>query len=782
MASGGAVNVKNAEIFPLRLHVYATHEAQQPLPSVFEFDNSKATPDRSQPLADERLFRFIFETPWTGKQRVADVFAPMSEMGAYSFDDPEVQREFQPGKISASVQVVFNAYATTYTDLAQECRSRIGSCGLPLSSIEKMIADDRLEFGLTMTQNTKNTTSSPDVRTCRRTDKPLVKGVIFIEQVSMFDPATNTVLAKDQALLKLRDKILAKHALIDITNDTERDRMARDMKAIIDREMAVFFSSRGTLQNPTVESLRPFHTPELRTWCTFGPSIMYLCLHSRAKSTKEFYLNLIRTVRARRDVSSERINEWARFYFKKGSLTAYAYAFVSFCGAVVALLAISLAYLDDVQNENVAGQPWDPKKVTGTEDNKIASIEGADDCDGVARENYAQAMDIICNGEDVFPENVPFSRSQDPDIETFRNIRRLLRLYVPVLMLGAVTTDKLVYDAPLLANTQTPAIAHTFCAMLPFTLFMQLVGTREATELKATNAFRDRAQEIERSEKLGMDLPVQIIEGTANSDSVMLPVNVFYKKHDGGEVMAEAQKQRAFRVIAQRSELTGPIHAIIDNTRLQTEMFIVEHMSPAIEANTRSVSTFYQLCGGFSTTMFAEQRKFNWAFTYTGVNGRPTYGIPFNDLVIPSNRLTGIATSIRSAVGLEKVLVLSKLEAAKCDMIIALEEPAPSFDASDEPDLSVPIAAGVKELIDNLAISWDDAGRLTGSARGTPIHRPIIPITGRVKDIGVKEAEALQKVAKMHAWSVINVRWRRVAKLDIPGTDPIDILDVDFFF
>jgi hypothetical protein len=782
--SGGGVGVKNAEIFPLHLHVCASHEAQQPLPSVFVFGVEKATPQRTMPLDNDELFRFVFEVPWTGKQRRSEVFAPLAQMGAYSFDDAEVQRQFAPGMISQSVQILFNAYATTYTDINQQCRSRVGSCGLTLRALENIVGRDDIVFGMTMLQNTKNTTTDSDPSNCRRTDQQLTKGIVFIEAAQVIEPGTDRALTREQAIGVLRSRLLEKNEALDVTTEIDQDKMARNMKAIIDREMSVFFGAHGMLRTPSIDPLRPFHTPELRTWSTFGPSLMILCLLSRVMSKRRFFLGVVRTIRERRDLSSARAIDWANEFFRSGQLTANAYAFISFCGSMLTLIGISLVYLDDVENENVATQPWDPKKVIGTEDNKVASIEGGDDCDGVARENYALAMDIVNNSFHLFGDDdskYHLSAAEAEDVALFKLVRRLLRMYVPVLMLGDVTTDKLVYGGPMEVD-KDKAIAHTFCALIPFSLLLKMVGVEQSAEIKTTRAYRDRQADVERFGSFEDDLPVMVAEGTASADPLMMPIEVFYKKHAGGQSMAEAQRLRALNVVATRSELVAKVHELIDSSRLQTEMFITAHLSDMIANNRESVSTFYQWAAGFSCTMFADIRKFNWAFSYTGVDGRSTYGVPFNDFVIETNRLIGAPRPNKRSSGIVSTLTISKLEAAQIDMIIGSEEPSPSFDNDHQPDLSVPIAAGVKEMIDNLALKWDNGGRLTGSTRGTPMHRPVIPVSGRIKDIGVAEAQALQAVAKMHAWSSIRVRWTRVAKLDVPFTDPIDVLDVDFYF
>lgn len=661
------------EVFPVRLHVYGTHELRRDRPSLA--------------VRLERDGAFEATIEWRGEQ----CYAPLARLGAYSF---KALRKAEPGKISRAARIVFNAYASTLNDELMPCWSRVGSTNVTLEQLGRLLRGDPMRLALV--QNAIDVDPLHSGEDVVRTDEALIKGFISIDE-ARFDGDLEAALLPEQTSF-------------DMASAANLRRASLEMNNVINRLMAQFFGPTAALPRATISPLIRFHAPVSQRDQLVMASLGYPMNRSRPAEHLEAAIAIVCW---RRDLSPAALADTARRLFAGRVPRATAYAFYSFCAAVIALLANSLAYLDDFANRNKQGEPWQAALVEGDEDNKCARTELADDCEGLALECLMIAMDLFDGVEGS---------------ELLGWIGRVVRLYVPGQMFGAVTNAKMVYGDVLTRDT---TLAHTYCALIPFERFDAMLTPDARAKLAKTRAYQSYA-------RVSLDLPILVLEGTATIDATMLPIDDYYTDAD--------ELATAMALCATRSQFTNDLHAALGTARLQTEMLAVER-----RATLRDLSAFYKWVNGFTTPVFAESRLLDFAFYY---DAGMTYGVRFNDLLLASN------------YRLMPTVELSEREAAVLDNVLALDETVPRILAPEGTigrDLGLTI-------------------RRRAPSPSTAFHKPRVLVTGRAADIGPDEIAALQRIAALRDWAAIETRWHRVARVDLPHLEPIDILDVVYVY
>jgi hypothetical protein len=727
--AGGGSRAK-AENFPVRLHVFGTHELRRDQPQVTVLLAS-AVDARHKPLRPGAL-NFEVAIEWHGVDSVEQLCAPLRKLGAYTFAG--VGRAFQPGRVSRAARVVINAYASTQNKEGEACFVRAGCTVFTLDDV--LNALDGTVIWEALVQNSADV--QPESRRTGdvvRSDEPLIKGSVTLRRAWLVGGTR----------ADLERSLLPPSPDFDMLTTAQMRAVALEMNALIDRNMNLFFGKNAFLPMPTIEPLRKYHAPVVLMEQLIMPTLGYVLNRSSRAPPAAVFIKLQRIVSERRGLPVEWLQDTLRRMRDPAQpmpRRADVMAVCSFVGAMLTVLANALAYIDDFVNWNRAGEPWDDANVQGDEDNKIARALGADDCEGLALEVMMLAADLYFDGDEM---------------ETLRLIVWLIRLYVPGHVFGAVTNAKLEYGG---ASTMTAGntLAHTFFGLIPFDSFRKLCPPELQTRLGASQRWQTAAANGPLYARL--DLPWIVGEGTAIVDATMQPLDYYYAPNEQTELAA------AVALSTRKVTLADELQSIIGETRLQTEMLTVERVDAALLANKRDQSGFYKWVNGFSTSVFGDARMLDFAFYYDN-RGERSYGVRFNDLMKPRN------VPPSQPMHIVPTAVLTEREAAVVDNIIALEEPVPQLTHTDV-DESKLGGAAERAFVAKLQL------QRRAPMPSTPAHRSRLLVTARARDVGPAEIKALERLASLDDWAAVNAAWHRVASFELPVLEPIDVLDVVF--
>lgn len=742
----GGVGRACGETFPVRLHVFGTHELRRERPDAHLFGSERLDEARQSLNADDDGFWFDTSIEWRGVAREEDVYAPMRALGAYTFAD--VNRLFEPYKISRSARVVFNAYAKSLNPERQACWVRVGSASFCVAEIEQLLAGGS-QMTYALVQNAVDYVSSrphPDVL---RDDAPLIKGRVTIVSASL-DGGT---------LDDFKQSLLAIQPDFDMGSVAEMRRAALEMTKAINRVMATFFGPNAALPSPSIAPLIRFHAVVTLKDQLVVASLGYCTNAAPRPPPFAFFARCMRAVCWRRNLSVDDLNATAEALFGTSNrmpTRARALAFYSFSIAVLTMLALSLVYIEDFANKNVAGRDWSDTLVEGDEDHKIARTELGDDCEGLALEIYMLALDLFFSGNDIIADarNEP-----EPLVRLLRNVVRVLRLYVPGMKFGAVTNAKLTYGGSS-TMTRDNTLAHTYTCFIPFDKFIALQSpdvVRQLTQSRHYGAYAEQRVLMER-----LDLPVLVGEGTANVDAWMRPIDLAYADDPQSLEIAAS-------LCARKASLLERIHASLDGTRAQIEIYALDRYSNQHSANQRDVSDFYKWSNGFTTAIFADTLMLDFAFYYR--NRGPsmperTYGVTFNDLLLKTS-----SDETERQVRMMPTTTLTRREAAVMDNVMALDEVVPRVDVDQRVD-ELPIPRALIGL----------ARSIHAPSPSTALHQSRIVVSLRVADVGDVEVSRLNDLAVTEDWAAIELRAYRLATIAMENVDPIDVVDIVFRF
>lgn len=761
--NGGTAKRSCCEVAPLRLHVYGTHELLRPNPAVFLFSESLFGRNGAEPLektADG--FAFDASIEWRGPASVDKVYAPIAALGGYKFSDSEVNRLFQPYKISRSARITFNGYATTYNDNEQRGMARVGSASLTLDQLFALLRGDVNQQTLPMAQSIDDIANGK--QSTARQIRSIQKGWIVVSGATVadandasFKPEGNDAVGALSALL------LDAQPTFDVGTATQMEQMTDKMRAIISREMRLFFGKTATMPIASIPALSRWHNPEERLEQIFMPSLGYTLPESWLPSDPEYYIRFVRIEMQRRAVDAKTVLDASEHFFA-GHLTSIgAFGFCSFGCAIITMFSSSLAYLQDFNNTNRNDRQWKDELVHSCEDNKIARTERVDDCEGLTLEALMHAWEMM--------RRCTFDPRRSEAEAIAARIQQMLQIYVPGFVLGAVTGAKMDYTNPS-TMTKANTAAHTYGMLVPLSQLLAML-TPDDADVVRNGAFYQSAKAL--LEKLDADgalasLNPLICEGTASVDGVIQPIEVIYASDP-------AQMAVAVNLLTTKAALLIRVHQIIDDTNLETPMLVVERADRDLAQNKRSMSKFYQWKAAFQTKAFADVGFYNFALRYVGANGQNRVCVRFNDFMLASHRRV-VATPIAPAVEMTPTLRITPYESALIDNLLALEEPVPCMRTGDR--LPTPQAScdrKVVALIDALAVP-----RRREPMQGTLIHTPNIIITCRVEDLEHLEVSALQRLAKLADWASITITWRRIGVISIDHAAPHDILEMNLAF
>ena len=730
----GGAGMPQCETLPIRLHVYGTHELRRMTPST-------AVVFREQ----MQQYSFSSEIEWRGVASQWDLYAPLRDRRAYTF--AEVDRLFEPFKVSRAARIVVNSYASTQNTEGQKCWVRAGSTEITQDELRSILDGNALKIAFL--QNAADV----DVSTSRgrgvlRTDDPLCKGTLLVRSATIVDGTRDDF---EQSLLE-------RQPAFDMSSTEEIVKAAKEMNIVIDRNMATFFHSGAPLRNPTISPLLRFHAPVSMRDQLVMASLGYALNKSMKPPPLEFFTNALTVVLQRRALSVLQMLSIGNAMFDTKSPLpprSERFAFISLAAGVVTLFATSLAYIEDFANKNKADKPWDATLVEGDEDNKIARAEGADDCEGLALESTMIAFDLIDRAEEIIEGS-----AKDDLSKLLWLVVRVLRLYVPGQTFGAVTNAKLAMGCASEMSREN-TLAHTYCTLIPFDKFDAMLSTETRASISTTDAYRQMQQRRPVIERLQL-LPVAICEGTAMIEATMLLIDLYYDETQKDEL------ETAARVMQFKSKIVEPIHDRVCKTRLYVEMLAAERYDDSYADNRRDLSVFYKWVNGFTTPMFAESRVIDMALYYEyGDGGSRTYGVRFNDFLMSSFFKNDTQPKIR----MMPTTVITKREAAVIDNILALEEAVPNILSPSKESLA---SAETKRELQTIVITNREP------TKSTVMHKGRILVSTRAHDIGDDEIAALKDVASMQNWASITVDWRPIARVNVPNLEPMQIVDIIF--
>lgn len=730
----GGVGQADCEIFPLYVHTFGTHELRRGKIDSSVLFNKELAYENQTPRNDKtNEFKFSVRLEWKGVASVSDVYAPLARRSAYTF--VEVGRKFEPYKISRSARVVFNAYARSMNSDDQMCWVRTGSTSFTIPELRSALNGEILRSALV--QNAKDVVRDKHHRDVVRNDSPLIKGEIGILAARL----------ENGTLSDFDNSLLPPQLQFDLQTIAQLRDAAIEMSCVIDREMLTFFGVNACIPASSIDPLTRFHAPSSLRDQLVMIALGYSLNNASKPAPFSFFIRSIEVLLFRRNLTAATLNRITSAIFVGLSVKrAELLALCSFATSVVALFASLLVYIEDFANSNVAGRPWMASLIEIDEDHKIARAECADDCEGLTLETLMLAIDLIERSNDIAIDAAQPSEMQ----QLFRNVVRVMKLYVPGMKFGAVTNTRFEDSntSPLATSlTKTETLGHTYSVFIPFDKFIGSQSSESLTRLRQTRAYSSYATQLDLMRRL--NLPVLVGEGTAITEGCIMPLELAYEDDVASQSIAHF-------VCARKTAILDQLRDLLEKTRCQVESFsIPAPLTDALRDNRHDLSNFYKWSNGFTTPIFAESRLMDFAFVYKQ-NTSCTYGITFTDFVLGTSKRT---------VETIPTVDISKREAAVIDNILALEEPVPRLLGSDE----------------NLNVS-DELRRFENRRRepmpSTMLHHNRLLVMLRAQDIGTNELTALRRAFETIDYASIAVKSYRLGRVDLPTLEPIDIVDI----
>jgi hypothetical protein len=695
--------------------MYCSHEARTELPVCVTLDG--------------RL-DFSVNVPLANPQTESEVYAPMRDIGCYE-SLASVGRGFRAGTFSQSTSLYFCVYATTYNEDRQECFTDVGVACVALLELTQRNDWFRIPIVLNTVNVSRKASMSRTLEAEPRAEPSLVKGHILVRR-AVFSGTRPQFLPLQPAFDTYAPDVSVRLQL--------QKRAQTIMQEIADRELRPFFNAEQRLSRLSSPILHGFHTVEYRPNHHYTHLCGYVVQRSLRATSAEYFFNAMTIVLERHRSDVVTMASYGRALLVDGARGANRHAFLSYLGAVLMLHGNSVVYMDDCINRNRAGYEWRNDLIEVVEDNKARWLDG-DDCEGSGNQGYKGARDALVVLRDVGDAN--------PMTALATLMYRLLRLYVPGLVLAASTNKSLRHGA--MSLTINAALAHTFTMLVPYELFARLDNS--GSDLSQSRFYRERATELEQSVRLR--LPPLIIEGTSCMESTAMAADACYDEHED-----ESRCEIGRSAYDAQVDANECVHAYTHSTRWQTElMCFADRDCAELSDNTKPLSTFYVWLCMFVTTCF--ERRIGWAFTYRR-NNTSIYGVTFNDFMRAANRT-------RASVALERVVTLSETEAAMTDVFLSTTEPEPPLIAPANP--TPRLADGVQKRLDALV-------RHGSPGACTPMHRRRYVMTVRLRDLGEREMDALEHIARDARWTAISWSSRALAAPLLDGLPPLEFVDV----
>jgi hypothetical protein len=700
--AGGPAGEPGSEVYPLRCDAHGTHQLSH-------YGSKRANDSLEHVTVFERRAR-SHKFSVRIEAHSNRLFMPYQRGGAYSEPiDVAVVRESSSSEeltVANSSTVILYFYATTFSESGQACWSHVGTALLSVQTLLQL-RSKTTTIEAVVVQNRDNDARTP-------INHPLVKGRVVISNVRTERIAVRAVATR-----------------YDIDTGAERMQEAAElMDDVIDRGMLAYFGQtpalggQSFLTRPTRPFLRPFHCPEFRTERMPLPASAYSMLMPSGALDVDYYERLVTVALYRSGMTRSEALLLARDCDELSGTLADRAAFASFAVRAMCVFAVSQCYVSDFLNHNVDGargqqDAWAAgSRMEGDEDFKVCRLCGGDDCEGVALEVHMHVRQL-CHTTDT-----ALLQRMSP---LLRAVRSHLRLYVPTLVLGAVTNKKLTTQQ----LDQSAVMAHTYAVLLPYWQFYDASASPVRTYLQRSRFYRERADELAPYRR--EPLTALIGEGTAPMDPAMRPVSAYYAAAGGNDDDDDERVEVALKVARDRRRYTDVVAsqlAAYGAGAVNMEVF------GAPDTNRSDYSPFYKYSVSLATPEFADLRTFDWALVYQRDSEQQrTVGVRIESLLDPGSTRVPTAQII-------PFVDMSEEECRTADAILLDQEPVPSLTAGPQPATQ---SVGRVRLVQQLCAKGarqTDRAQLIG-ARQTVLHRRQTFLTVRECDIDGAVVNAL---------------------------------------
>lgn len=537
--------------------------------------------------------------------------------------------------ISASASLGINCYVLTNTETGQACESCAGSAYI---SLFHLLENDQQHNGhkLWLADNTGD-------------DGLIAKAQIHIISAKLVSPAGHHHVDLRFAPVTPTTVLPPSPAGAFVDSKEPQRRMER----IIAQSMKTFFGHTALFTGPSIPAGEKTHCPEYRTPRLSLPGGAYAVRLPLELPDAGVFVHFLKIVLWREGMSLDddidRLADTLRQQLDRTDDAGPDPAFHVACTFLVRLLTLfanSSVYLNDFVAEDPdktlmpeatriniqrrvrasrarnGGRPSADDEKPVTESYKIVRRLLGGDCEDVAYEIFIEAQQLLLVSFDAYM-NIGVGR-------LLVQLQRLLRLYVPLLVLACVTNKKLDLTTRDLPADQ--AMAHTFPMLVPFVTFaaglaVDLVPS-EAAILRTSQFWRD-GERMRRP--WHRHLRTLVLEGTAPMDPrAILPFSYWTSpssaQHD---VRVMEAKTAALRRAAEASRLRGISVPILPHVMADT---------PGHEyaLDKRDISNFYK--APVSAYMAVRDKGMcDVAFALESPThpGKYTYGAHFNVCVFP---------------------------------------------------------------------------------------------------------------------------------------------------
>lgn len=694
--AGGAIGKQHSEIYPIRIDAHGTHQFAHAT------ECRANTTYRIDFATSSHHFHVKIARHNSGSDNEC-LQLPYYRGGAYArLPDEVIAAASDVNSVSSAALVILHVYATTYSETAQQCWTHVGSAVVTASFIvSKANAGADVRERMEVWQNIDNSALG--------TDK-LLKGYVTLTNFQAVGIEIRTV------------------------SQQSREQMVKRMHSVIQRGMLSFFAARDIAAQPasergyynsgtlfvndtpraaflnraTKKCLSRFHCPTYATETALLPASAYAMMMPAGAANVAYFEGTV-AVGLRRSglVEAEALHLGGQALTFAGT-EEERYAFASFAVRSACVGALSQCYLDDFINRNVGTRQWSSKLIEGAEHFQIARLLKAEDCEGLALEIKMHIRQLCrLNHDELSP--------------LLQCVRQFFRLFVPTLMLGAVSLKKMTNEE----MEQGLNNAHTFVALIPYRQFHAASKHEAQQGLEQSRFFAERRSEFARDD----DWNPLIAEGTAPIDPAMRPVVSYYEEGSEREALA-------LQAAEMRRELGCDI---LDVLHASDERNLVFEALNALLRPTagEDYSTFYKYTSSFATAEFADRRTFDWTFVYNrDEDTKRATSVQFADFI-----------DARASVGVLAHMDVTEEEAAIMDTILLEEQPIPVLEPAPRDYRSLE-ETRYTAVLDTLVRARK------GAIGGTWLHRRQIFLTIRSQDITARTIQALRGVS-----ALANVRW-----------------------
>lgn len=593
-------------------------------------------------------------------------------------EQPQVIIERLPAALSVCVQ----AYCVTFTETGERCQTRVGAGRITARALlDATTTSQPVEVELI-----QNTSDEVDLDTQAGL---LLKGRLWIDSVSptsssSLSPATlfDTNVSVDDL-----DQQAAGHRTLALRSVHRMLRLffsADDVAAsnsglpacLTHGAEAVARAPLGSrpplFPVATVPWARSMHCPEWRTPFGSVGGSCYALHQAREPGRLDFYTTVFRTVCRRLGVPPRALATLATRGLAERRVTKLLGPLRAMTLSLT-LFATTLVYLDDFVR---TGQHNNNNKddYQASEDYKDARVSLGDDCEGVSQEAFQEACDLL-ERLDLTDASLPLTTPNDDGIlDWLRVAQRLMRLYVPLLVLSVVTNKKMSHVVAEVATTTAAsssqaangimplahdaAMAHTFMMLVPawklhHTVLQtdELLAARPSSSAKSrqalpriTRAVCDEArralQRLQESDSTTTDwhneLPTLVGEGTAFTEPIVRPLDGYFPQ------LGDAAMRR---LQARQHLMSALTHlGVMSSQAIGTFVTHVVQAGPAGEARfaagREATTGFYQMPISAYARCYASQAVLDLLFvvhqdvhlatrTVAEHAADWTYGVPF---------------------------------------------------------------------------------------------------------------------------------------------------------